>query len=99
MSADTARAQTGANKSPHAPMTEEEIADAAERQSNMLVIKKVAPYLWPEDMPWVKRRVVWAMIFLVVSKLISVLIPVLYKGPLTVWQTKACRFWRSARLV
>ena len=80
MSADTARAQTGANKSPHAPMTEEEIADAAERQSNMLVIKKVAPYLWPEDMPWVKRRVVWAMIFLVVSKLISVLIPVLYKG-------------------
>ncbi|MBQ0803413.1 MAG: ABC transporter ATP-binding protein/permease [Sulfitobacter sp.] len=61
-------------------MTEEEIADAAERQSNMLVIKKVAPYLWPEDMPWVKRRVVWAMIFLVVSKLISVLIPVLYKG-------------------
>ncbi|WP_353628345.1 ABC transporter ATP-binding protein/permease [Sulfitobacter sp. TCYB15] len=60
-------------------MTEEEIAQAAERQSNLLVLRKVAPYLWPDDMPWVKKRVVWALIFLVVSKLISVVIPVLYK--------------------
>ncbi|MBQ0715817.1 MAG: ABC transporter ATP-binding protein/permease [Sulfitobacter litoralis] len=60
-------------------MTEEEIAQAAERQSNLLVLRKVAPYLWPDDMPWVKKRVVWALIFLVVSKLISVVIPVIYK--------------------
>ncbi len=84
MSADTSRAQgasktTGANP-PHIPMTEEEIAKAAEGQSNLRVLKKVAPYLWPDDLPWVKKRVVWAMIFLLVSKLVSVVIPVLYKG-------------------
>ncbi|WP_439150153.1 ABCB family ABC transporter ATP-binding protein/permease [Sulfitobacter sp.] len=61
-------------------MTEEEIAKAAEGQSNLRVLKKVAPYLWPDDLPWVKKRVVWAMIFLLVSKLVSVVIPVLYKG-------------------
>jgi ABC-type transport system involved in Fe-S cluster assembly fused permease/ATPase subunit len=80
MSADSARAQTGAKNPAQNPMTEEEIANAAERQSNLLVLQKVAPYLWPDDMPWVKKRVVWAMIFLIVSKLISVIIPVLYKG-------------------
>jgi len=84
MSADTSRAQgasktTGANPD-HIPMTEEEIAKAAEGQSNLRVLKKVAPYLWPDDLPWVKKRVVWAMIFLLVSKLVSVVIPVLYKG-------------------
>lgn len=80
MSADTARAQERAKKSPHTPMTEEEMATAAERQSNLLVLQKVAPYLWPDDMPWVKKRVVWAMIFLVASKLIAAVIPMIYKG-------------------
>ncbi|SFS43726.1 ATP-binding cassette, subfamily B [Sulfitobacter marinus] len=79
MSADTTRATPGAKAPPRTPMTEAEMADAAERQSNLLVLKKVAPYLWPKDMPWVKRRVVWAMLFLIVSKLISVCIPIIYK--------------------
>ncbi len=79
MSADRTRATTASKNAAQTPLTEEEIANAAERQSNLLVLKKVAPYLWPKDMPWVKRRVVWAMIFLVVSKLISIVIPLLYK--------------------
>ncbi|MGR3510204.1 MAG: ABCB family ABC transporter ATP-binding protein/permease [Sulfitobacter sp.] len=79
MSADRTRATTAPKNAAQIPLTEEEIANAAERQSNLLVLKKVAPYLWPKDMPWVKRRVVWAMIFLVVSKLISIVIPLLYK--------------------
>ena len=79
MSADRTRATTAPKNAAQTPLTEEEIANAAERQSNLLVLKKVAPYLWPKDMPWVKRRVVWAMVFLVVSKLISIVIPLLYK--------------------
>ena len=79
MSADRTRATTASKNAAQTPLTEEEIVNAAERQSNLLVLKKVAPYLWPKDMPWVKRRVVWAMVFLVVSKLISIVIPLLYK--------------------
>ncbi len=79
MSADSPRTASQPKPATQYPMTEEEIAQAAERQSNLLVLRKVAPYLWPDDMPWVKKRVVWALIFLVVSKLISVVIPVLYK--------------------
>lgn len=77
MPADIASADT--------PKTEEQLeaearqADAAERQSAMLVLRKVVPYLWPRDMAWVKRRVVWAMVALFVSKLISVATPLFYR--------------------
>jgi len=80
MSADKASTRATAPKVPPKVMTEAEMTDAAERQSNLLVLKKVAPYLWPDDMPWVKKRVVWAMIFLVASKLIAAVIPMIYKG-------------------
>jgi len=43
------------------------------------VIKRVVPYLWPEGETWVKRRVVIAVAVLVLSKLIAVSTPVLYK--------------------
>ena len=79
MPADTARASRP-KADAASPMTEEEIADAAERQSSLLVLRKVAPYLWPDDMPWVKHRVIWAMVALVVAKLITVATPVFYKG-------------------
>ncbi|UWR06078.1 ABC transporter ATP-binding protein/permease [Ruegeria sp. B32] len=51
-----------------------------ERKSGWLTIRKVAPYLWPEDEPWVKRRVVFAMAMLILAKLIAVYTPILYKG-------------------
>ena len=51
-----------------------------ERKSGWLTIRKVAPYLWPENEPWVKRRVVAAMAMLVLAKLIAVYTPILYKG-------------------
>lgn len=79
MPADTARASRP-KADATAPMTEEEIAEAAERQSSLLVLRKVAPYLWPSDMPWVKHRVIWAMVALVVAKLVTVATPVFYKG-------------------
>ncbi len=43
------------------------------------VIRRVAPYLWPDDKPWVKRRVVLAMVALFASKLVAVVGPMLYK--------------------
>jgi ATP-binding cassette subfamily B protein len=53
---------------------------AQERASALRTIKSVLPYLWPADHPWVKRRVVWAMIVLIGAKVISVLTPFLYKA-------------------
>ena len=43
------------------------------------VIRKVAPYLWPDGQGWVKRRVVAALAVLFISKLIAVTTPILYK--------------------
>jgi ATP-binding cassette subfamily B protein len=46
----------------------------------MSVIRRVAPYLWPDDHPWVKRRVVLALLVLFVSKLVAVGTPFFYKA-------------------
>ncbi|SFS07265.1 ABCB family ABC transporter ATP-binding protein/permease [Yoonia litorea] len=43
------------------------------------VIQKVIPYLWPEGQPWVKRRVVIALLVLLLSKVIAVTTPIFYK--------------------
>jgi len=43
-------------------------------------IRRVAPYLWPEGQGWVKRRVVFALIALLISKLIAVGTPFFYKA-------------------
>jgi len=43
------------------------------------VIRRVIPYLWPQDTPWVKRRVVAALTVLFLAKLIAVGTPVFYK--------------------
>jgi ATP-binding cassette subfamily B protein len=45
----------------------------------MTTLRRVAPYLWPEGQPWVKRRVVLALVFLLAAKLVSVTTPWLYK--------------------
>ncbi len=55
-------------------------ADMPERPaSGLQTMRRVLPYLWPEGQTWVKRRVVLALAFLVVAKLISVTTPWLYK--------------------
>ena len=51
-----------------------------ERRSGLRTIRKVAPYLWPKDRQWVKRRVIWALGLLLLSKLIAVATPFFYKG-------------------
>ncbi|MBW4984546.1 ABC transporter ATP-binding protein/permease [Mameliella sp. CS4] len=50
-----------------------------ERRSGWRTIRRVGPYLWPEGQTWAKRRVVIALGFLVLAKLIAVGTPILYK--------------------
>ncbi|MCC7322021.1 MAG: ABC transporter ATP-binding protein/permease [Rubellimicrobium sp.] len=42
-------------------------------------IRSVVPYLWPEGEPGVKLRVVTALVLLLLSKLVAIVTPVLYK--------------------
>ena len=48
--------------------------------SGWRVIARVAPYLWPEGEGWVKWRVVVALAALLLSKVIALAAPLLYKG-------------------
>ncbi|WP_167646774.1 ABCB family ABC transporter ATP-binding protein/permease [Mameliella alba] len=50
-----------------------------ERRSGWRTIRRVGPYLWPEGQTWAKRRVVIALGFLILAKLIAVATPILYK--------------------
>lgn len=58
---------------------QDDITPNSERMSGWRTIRKVAPYLWPADQSWVKRRVVFAMLALLLSKLVAVGTPILYK--------------------
>ena len=51
-----------------------------ERRSGWRTIKKVAPYLWTDEHPWVKRRVLLSMMALILAKVISVSTPFFYKA-------------------
>ncbi len=46
----------------------------------MRTLRKMIPYLWPKDAPWVRRRVVMALSLLVAAKLFSIMTPFLYKA-------------------
>jgi ATP-binding cassette, subfamily B, heavy metal transporter len=54
-------------------------ADAHQSASGWQTIARVGPYLWPPGQTWVKRRVVAALMMLVLAKLVSVTTPFLYK--------------------
>ncbi|HDR27616.1 ABCB family ABC transporter ATP-binding protein/permease [Rhodovulum sp.] len=51
-----------------------------DRAQGLRTIRKVAPYLWPEGQGWAKRRVVLAMLALVLAKVIAVVTPLFYKA-------------------
>jgi len=55
-------------------------ADArSDSASAAQTIRRVLPYLWPKDAPWVRQRVMLAMVALLLSKIISVSTPFFYK--------------------
>ncbi|MEO0937075.1 MAG: ABC transporter ATP-binding protein/permease [Pseudomonadota bacterium] len=58
--------------------------EAQERRSGLRTLRKVAPYLWPADKPGYKVSVVLAMLALLLSKLVSVYTPILYRDAVNV---------------
>ena len=55
-------------------------ADMPERPaSGWQTMARVGPYLWPADKPWVKRRVLLALGFLLAAKMVSISTPYFYK--------------------
>ncbi|WP_371036308.1 ABC transporter ATP-binding protein/permease [Rhodosalinus sp. FB01] len=62
---------------PETPPADEALQ---ERRSGWRTVRKVAPYLWPEDQSWVKRRVVIAVLALVAAKLIAVGTPMIFSA-------------------
>jgi len=54
------------------------LVEADERRSGWRTVRKVGPYLWPDDKPWVKRRVVVALAFLALAKVVAAGTPFLY---------------------
>ncbi len=57
---------------------------AKERDSGLRIIRKLAPFLWPSDKQWVRRRVVLALLALLFSKVVAVGTPFLYKAAVDV---------------
>ena len=47
--------------------------------SGWQTMRRVMPYLWPDGQPWVKRRVILALVLLLAAKLVSVTTPWIYK--------------------
>ena len=69
----------------------------SERRSGWRTIRKVAPYLWPEDPAWVRRRVVFAMAALLLSKIVAVGTPFFYKAAVDMLSgTEAGAAWMLA---
>lgn len=54
-------------------------ASHPERFASFRVLNNLARYLWPEDAPHVKRRVLFAVALLGASKVLSVTVPFLFK--------------------
>lgn len=77
----SAAGQAPAARPPQPPAQTE---GQRERRSNWRTLRKVAPYLWPADKPWVKHRVIAALGFLLLAKLVGVGTPFVYKAAVDV---------------
>ncbi|MEM6578670.1 MAG: ABC transporter ATP-binding protein/permease [Pseudomonadota bacterium] len=53
---------------------------SADHRSEIRVVERVAPYLWPKNALWVKVRVVAALAALLMAKLVAVGTPYFYKA-------------------
>lgn len=51
-----------------------------ERKSAVRTMRRVAPYLWPADESWVRRRVVLSLLALLIARVVSVSTPFFYKS-------------------
>ena len=58
---------------------DEQNSGRVERTSGIRTIVRVAPYLWPKGQSEIKYRVVFSMLALILSKLIAVYTPLIYR--------------------
>ena len=70
----SAKAQSAALQQPNLPTPNDKSA-ADERRSGMRTIMRVAPYLWPKDRMDIRLRVVGSLLFLILSKVLSIYSP------------------------
>ncbi len=57
---------------------------SAESGKTLQTIRNLWPYMWPTERPDLRMRVVWATVFLIVSKVVLILVPYFFK-----WATDA----------
>ncbi len=58
---------------------EERNSEYLERKSGIRTIIRVVPYLWPKGQPEIKYRVIFSMLALILSKIIAVYTPLIYR--------------------
>ncbi|MGH1423256.1 MAG: ABCB family ABC transporter ATP-binding protein/permease [Pseudooceanicola sp.] len=44
------------------------------------IVRRVIPYLWPDDEPWVRRRVIWSLVALFAAKVVAIITPFFFKA-------------------
>ena len=74
--------QAASDQIPKQPKAEATVS--AESGKTLSTIRNLWPYMWPSDRPDLKQRVVIAFVLLFIAKVITVLVPFLYK-----WATDA----------
>ncbi len=52
----------------------------AARTGHLTVLRELAPYIWPAGRPDLRRRVVMAMVALIIAKAITLMVPIAYKA-------------------
>ncbi len=52
---------------------------SAESGETLKTLRNLWPYMWPEERPDLRMRVVWATFYLVVSKVVLILVPYFFK--------------------
>ena len=51
----------------------------AARTGHLAVLRELAPYVWPADRPDLRRRVIFALLALIVAKAVTLAVPIAYK--------------------
>jgi ATP-binding cassette subfamily B protein len=64
---------------------------SADRGATLSTLRNLWPYMWPSDRPDLKMRVVWATLYLVLSKIVLIGVPYFFK-----WATDALNAQSSA---
>jgi ATP-binding cassette subfamily B protein len=76
----TAIAKSSAASKPGVPAARPKVDILQSRANPVRVLKGLAPYVWPAGRADLKRRVVIAFVLLLLAKLVTVCVPLIYKA-------------------